>query len=119
MLSGQTRRPKAGKTEGGDVMAEMLKQALALIVNRVICRKEGADVIFAPNLFDEPWGRAEGLWSEANILNGANVLNGAKIPHGENEARSTYQTTCIVCRVENSVSVFSTRRLPIVQRSAV
>ena len=99
MLSGPPRRPKAGKTGDADVMAGMLKAALAVlsdpavpgsdkrsalapIVDRVICQKGGADVVFAPGLFDEPWARAGGLWSEDNV------------PGGDG-ARSTYQTTCI------------------------
>ena len=92
-LSGPSRRPKAGKADEGEVMAGMLKAALAVlsdlhlpgsekrnalapIVDRVICQKGGADVVFAPGLFDESWG-GDG-------------------PLGEGGgARHTYQTTCI------------------------
>ncbi len=93
---GPTRRPKAGKASDSDVMAGMLKAALAVlsdpavpgsekraalspIVERVICRKGGADVIFAPGLFEESW-------SKDNIFS------------NETGARSTYQTTCMGIR---------------------
>lgn len=92
-LSGRARCPKPGKTGDGEVVAGMLKAALAVlsnpdvpghekrsalapIVERVVCRKGGADVVFAPGLFDGPWGEGDDLWSKDG-------------------ARSTYQTTCI------------------------
>ena len=103
MLSGPPRRPKAGKTGDADVMAGMLKAALAVlsdpavpgaekrgvlspIVERVICRKGGADVIFAPGLFGDSWSK-DNVWSKDNILS------------SETGSRSTYQTTCMVCQV--------------------
>ena len=69
-LSSSPGRPKAGKTGDGSVMAGLLRfapavlsdpsvpgaekrGALAPIVERVICRKGGADVVFAPGLFGD------------------------------------------------------------------
>ena len=92
-LSGPPRRPKAERVGEGEVMAGMLRSALAVlsdpavpgsekrgmlapIVDRVVCRKGGADVVFVSGLFDEPWGKDNGLWSEGG-------------------ARQTYQTTCM------------------------
>lgn len=92
-LSGPLRVSKAGKKGDGGVMAGMLRAALTVlsdpdvpgsekrsalspIVERVICRKGGADVVFAPSLFDEPWGEGNDLW-------------------GKDGARQTYQTTCM------------------------
>jgi len=74
VLSGPPRRPEVGKTGEGEIMAGMLKAALAVlsdpdvpgsekrsaltpIVERVICQKGGADVVFALGLFDESWGK--------------------------------------------------------------
>ena len=74
VFSSPPRRPEAGKTGEGEIMAGMLKAALAVlsdpdvpgsekrsalapIVERVICQKGGADVVFAPGLFDESWGK--------------------------------------------------------------
>ena len=91
--AGSARRPKAGKAGEGEVMAGMLKAALAVlsdpavpgsekrsalapIVERVICQKGGADVVFAPGLFDKSWGEGNDLWDKDG-------------------ARQTYQTTCI------------------------
>ena len=69
-LPGPAPRPKTGRAGDREVMAGMLKAALAVlsdpdvpgsekrsaltpIVERVICRKGGADVVFAPGLLDE------------------------------------------------------------------
>ena len=52
-----------------DVPGSEKRSALAPIVERVICQKGGADVIFAPGLFEEPWGKGRDA--------------------------QTYQTTCI------------------------
>lgn len=100
-LSGPLRISKGGKKGAGDIMAGMLRAALAVladpdipgfekrsalspIVERVICRKGGADVVFAPGLFDEPWGEGNDLWS--------------KDPCSKDGTRQTYQTTCIGIR---------------------
>ncbi len=83
-----------------DVPGSEKRSALAPIVERVICQKGGTDVVFAPGLVENAWG-GDGPFGE------------------EGGARHIYQTACIVCRVENSVSVFTTRRLPTVQRSAI
>ena len=73
-LPGPPRRSKVGKAGEGEIMAGMLKAALAVlsdpdvpgsekrsalapIVERVVCQKGGADVVFAPGLFEEPWGK--------------------------------------------------------------
>jgi len=98
ILSGPSRRSKAGKTGDGDVMAGMLKAALAVlsdpdlpgsekrnalapIVDRVICQKGGADAVFAPRFFDESWG--------------------GDSPLGEGGgARHIYQTTCMGMRTQ-------------------
>jgi len=68
--------------------------ALAPIVDRVICQKGNADIVFAPGLFDEPWGRAEGLWREDDVPAGDRV-------------RSAYQTTCIACDVRRGQANFT------------
>jgi len=85
-LPGPAPRPKTGRAGDREVMAGMLKAALAVlsdpdvpgsekrsalapIVERVICRKGGTDVVFAPGPFDESWGKG-----------------------GDTQ---TYQTTCI------------------------
>ncbi len=91
-LSGSHRRTKAGKKGDEAAMAGMLKaaldvlsdpnvpgsekrSALAPIVERVICRKGGGDVVFVPGLFDEPRD------------NGGSLMGG--------DDHQTYQTTCI------------------------
>ena len=107
-LSISPRRPKAGKTDDGSVMAGLLRSALAVlsdpavpgaekrgvlspIVERVICRKGGADVVFAPGLFGDSWGK-DNMWSKDGIGEDGS-------PSGGESARSTYQTTCMVCQV--------------------
>ena len=109
-LSGSPGRSKAGKTDDGTVMAELLRSALAVlsdpavpgsekrtalspIVERVICRKGGADVVFAPGLFEEPWGKDNNLWSKDNIGKGGLDKDGSL--SGEENTRQTYQTTCM------------------------
>ncbi len=57
--------------------------ALAPIVDRVICQKGGADVVFAPGLFEDFWGKNSDFLGEDNILS------------SETGSRSTYQTTCM------------------------
>ncbi len=95
--SPNTGKAGAGKTGDGEIVAGMLKAALAVlsdpdvpgyekrnalapIVERMICREGGADVVFAPDFFDEPWGEGNDLWSKDG-------------------ARQTHQTTCMVCQV--------------------
>ena len=58
------------------------RTALSPIVERVICRKGGADV-FAPGLFEGFWGKNSDFLGKDGILS------------GEAGARQTYQTTCI------------------------
>ena len=101
-------------------MAEMLRTALAVlsdpavpgsekraalspIVERVICRKGGADVVFAPGLFDEHWGQAEGLWGGANVMGQSNLRS------GEIGARSTCQTTCTVIQFRSGIFTYEKR----------
>ena len=67
---------------------------LAQIADRLICQKGGADVVFAPGLFDEHWARAEGLWREDDV------------PSGD-RARSAHQTTCIACDVRRGQANFT------------
>ena len=52
------------------------KGPLLMLIDKVICQKGGADVVFAPGLFDESWG-GDGPVGEGGV------------------ARHTYQTTCI------------------------
>jgi len=107
ILSGPSRRSKAGKTGDGDVMAGMLKAALAVlsdpdlpgsekrnalapIVDRVICQKGGADAVFAPRFFDESWG--------------------GDSPLGEGGgARHIYQTTCMVIQFRSGNFAYERR----------
>ncbi len=108
VLCGSVGRPKAGKVEDSSVMAGLLRSALAVlsdpalpgsekrtalspIVERVICRKGGADVVFAPGLFDEPWGKDNGFWSKDGFGKDGGLS-------GEGGARQTYQTTCMGIR---------------------
>ena len=109
-LSGSLGRPKAGKTDDGTVMAGPLRSALAVlsdpavpgsekrtalspIVERVICRKGGADVVFAPGLFEEPWGKDNGVWSKDGPGKDGSLS-------GEESTRQTYQTTCMGMRTQ-------------------
>ena len=104
-LSGSPGRPKVGKTDDSTVMTGLLRSALAVlsdpavpgsekrtalssIVERVICRKGGADVVFAPGLFDELWGKDNNIWSKDGIGKDGSLS-------GEDSKRQAYQTTCI------------------------
>ena len=103
-LSGSTGRPKAGETDDGSVMAGLLRSALAVlsdpavpgaekraalspIVERVICRKGGADVVFAPGLFGDSWSK-DNVWSKGSTGEDGSLSGGGS-------TRQTYQTTCI------------------------
>ena len=107
-LSGVPGRPKAGKTDDSAVMAELLRSALAVlsdpavpgsekrtalstIVERVICRKGGANVVFAPGVFAEPWGK------DSNFLS------------GEESMRQTYHTTCTVIQFRSGTFSYEKR----------
>ncbi len=108
-LSGSPGRLKAGKADDGSGITGLLRSALAVlsdpavpesekrtalspIVERVICRKGGADVVFAPGLFEEPWGKDNNIWIKDDIGKDGSLS-------GEESTRQTYQTTCIVCQV--------------------
>ncbi len=113
-LSGSPGRPKAGKTDDG-IMTGLLQSALAVlsdpavpgsekrtalspIVERVICRKGGADVVFAQGLFDEPWGKDNNIWSKDGP--GKNPTSYDNSLGGEENTRQTYQTTCMGMRTQ-------------------
>ena len=110
-LSGSPGRPKAGKTDDGSVMAGLLRSALAVlsdpavpgaekrtalspIVERVICRKGGADVVFAPGLFGDSWGKDNIVWSKDSVWSKDGIGENGSLS-GEDNARQTYHTTCI------------------------
>ena len=64
------------------------RSALSPIVERVICRKGGAEIVFAPDLFDEPRDKDNDLWSKDGIMS------------GETGPRQTYHTTCMGMRTQ-------------------
>ena len=122
-LSGSPGRPKAGKTDGS-IMTGLLQSALAVlsdpavpgsekrmalspIVERVICRKGGADVVFAQGLFDEPWGKDNNIWSKDGP--GKNPTSYDNSLGGEESTRQTYQTTCTVIQFMNGIFTYEKR----------
>ena len=72
---------------GDEVPGVEKRDLLATIVDKVVCHKEGADVVFLPSVFG-PLGK--GNQSQSTTI-------------------STLYTTCMVCQVRSSICLWGVR----------